>query len=73
MKITNITADVRVVNYGSPFSCDEDIVVEERKPTDVPGHFTWHRAWGTNSLSNDYAHSEAMGIARSLAQARLYA
>lgn len=60
MSITPYSADVRVVNYGNPFVQD-DIVVEER----TEGQ--WQRVMAFNSLSNDYAYTEARDFARNLA------
>lgn len=66
MTITPVSSDVRIVNYGSPFSLDENILVERRvNPPGEPER--WERHWGTNELSNDYAYTEARATARALA------
>lgn len=62
MDIKNISADVRIVNYGSPFEVEENIVVEWRDPDKG-----WVRFWATNELSNDFAYTEARATARALA------
>lgn len=66
MNITPISADVRIVNYGSPFKVAENIVVEQR--TSAPGEpEQWARAWGANEMSNDFAYTEASRFATTLA------
>ena len=46
---------VRIVHDGSPFNTTYDIKVEWRETEDSE----WTMYSGYNSLSNDYAHSEA--------------
>lgn len=69
MTIDNVSADVRIVTYSSVNALElpsfDDVVVEERYDG------MWQRYWGANSISNDYAYSEAKRIARALAERRL--
>lgn len=69
MTITDISADVRIVNYGAleAFKGRDDIVVEER----ADGQ--WQRVMAFNSVSNDYASTESRDFARNLARVRLMA
>jgi hypothetical protein len=50
---TNKPATVRTVSKGSPFTETYDLVVEVL----VDGEWTYYQ--GFNTLSNDYAYSEA--------------
>lgn len=50
---TNKPATVRTVSKGSPFTDTYDLVVEVL----VDGEWTYYQ--GFNTLSNDYAYSEA--------------
>jgi hypothetical protein len=50
---TNKSATVRTVSKGSPFTETYDLVVEVL----VDGKWTYYQ--GFNTLSNDYAYSEA--------------
>jgi len=50
---TNKTATVRTVSKGSPFTDPYDLIVEVLKD----GEWTYYQ--GFNTLSNDYAYSEA--------------
>ena len=50
---TNKSATVRTVSKGSPFTDTYDLVVEVL----VDGEWTYYQ--GFNTLSNDYAYSEA--------------
>jgi len=50
---TNKSATVRTVSKGSPFTETYDLVVEIL----VDGEWTYYQ--GFNTLSNDYAYSEA--------------
>ncbi len=50
---TNKSATVRTVTKGSPFTETYDLVVEVLKD----GEWTYYQ--GFNTLSNDYAYSEA--------------
>lgn len=66
MHITNVSADVRIVNYGSPFEFQQNIVVEQR--VSAPGcPEQWAVHWATNELSNDFAYTEARATAHALA------
>lgn len=67
MIITNVSAEVRIVNYGDPFTFPHDIVVERLSAGQ------WISHWSTNSLSNDFAYIEARRAARALAAALLSA
>jgi hypothetical protein len=50
---TNKSATVRTISKGSPFTDTYDLVVEVL----VDGEWTYYQ--GFNTLSNDYAYSEA--------------
>jgi hypothetical protein len=50
---TNKSATVRTVSKGSPFTETYDLIVEVL----VDGEWTYYQ--GFNTLSNDYAYSEA--------------
>jgi len=50
---TNKTATVRTVSKGCPFTDPYDLIVEVLKD----GEWTYYQ--GFNTLSNDYAYSEA--------------
>lgn len=69
MNIDPVSADVRIVTYFGIGALElpsfDDVVVEER----VGGQ--WDRYWGANSISNDFAYTEAKQIARALAERRL--
>ena len=51
------TAKVRTINVGSPFTETYDLVVEVL----IDGVWTYYQ--GFNTLSNDYAYSEARAAA----------
>lgn len=55
--IKNISATVRINNSGDPFKDTYDLMVEVLKD----GEWTLYR--GYNTLSNDYAYSEARSAA----------
>jgi hypothetical protein len=50
---TNKSATVRIVSKGSPFTDAYDLIVEVLKD----GEWTYYQ--GFNTLSNDYAYTEA--------------
>jgi hypothetical protein len=50
---TNKSATVRTISKGSPFTETYDLIVEVL----VDGEWTYYQ--GFNTLSNDYAYSEA--------------
>jgi len=50
---TNKSATVRTISKGSPFTDTYDLIVEVLKN----GEWTYYQ--GFNTLSNDYAYSEA--------------
>lgn len=50
---TNKSVEIRVVNKGSPFTERYDLVVEVL----IDGEWTYYQ--GFNTLSNDYAYTEA--------------
>lgn len=52
------TAKVRTINAGSPFTDTYDLVVEVL----VDGKWTYYQ--GFNTLSNDYAYTEARAAER---------
>jgi hypothetical protein len=62
MTITNFGAFVRIVNYNDPFNLAYDLRVEVQRERGV-----WVTAWETNTLSNDYAHTEARAKVAELA------
>lgn len=72
MTINNISADVRIVNYGSleAFKGHDDIVVEERTQDELTGVHLWQRVMAWNSFSCDFAFSESSDYARNLARVR---
>lgn len=55
--INNIFSKVRIVDLGSPFTDTYDLVVEVL----VDGKWTYYQ--GFNTLSNDYAYTEARAAA----------
>jgi len=55
--IRNISATVRINSSGDPFKDTYDVVVEVLKNDE------WTFYEGFNSLSNDYAHTEARAAA----------
>ena len=55
---TNKSATVRTVSKGSPFTDTYDLVVEVL----VDGKWTYYQ--GFNTLSNDYAYTEARAAER---------
>jgi len=55
---TNKSATVRTVSKGSPFTETYDLVVEVL----VDGEWTYYQ--GFNTLSNDYAYTEARAAER---------
>ena len=55
--ITNISATVRINSSGDPFKDVHDLVVEVLKD----GEWTYYQ--GFNTLSNDYAYTEARNAA----------
>lgn len=55
---TNKSATVRTVTKGSPFTDTYDLIVEVL----VDGKWTYYQ--GFNTLSNDYAYSEARAAER---------
>jgi len=63
MDIQNISADVRIVYHPvSAARSGDDVVIEQR----VDGR--WIRASGFNSLSDDYAYTNAQASANRLAE-----
>ena len=54
MRIAHDFGLVRIVHLGSPMEHASDIVVETQEDDG-----TWKRYAGFNSLSNDYAHTNA--------------
>lgn len=58
MQIKNVSADVRIIKYDSPFDTEYDVRVEVM----VDGQ--WGTLWEANSLSNGFAYSDAKGVAR---------
>lgn len=57
MRIENISADVRIVKYDNPFGIAYDVRVEVLKDGQ------WITHWECNSLSNDFAYSDATAVA----------
>lgn len=54
MRVAHDFGLVRIVHLGSPFDHASDIVVETKEADG-----TWKRYAGFNSLSDDYAHTNA--------------
>ncbi|NBR23294.1 MAG: hypothetical protein EBU08_05860 [Micrococcales bacterium] len=53
MHISQDYGSVRIISEGSPFDVTYDIRVQWKRNGE------WEDFWGTNSLSDDYAYSNA--------------
>ena len=62
MQIRNVSADVRIIKYDSPFDTQYDVRVEVLKDG------KWETHWESNSLSNDFAYMDAADVAWALAK-----
>lgn len=58
MSTTMYGEKTRLISTGDPFKGD-DMIVEVLEEGD------WKRVWSCNSISNDYAHTESVSMARS--------
>jgi hypothetical protein len=64
MRITNISSEVRIVDYS--FSEVSEVAYDLRVEQQIEGK--WETVWETNTISNDYAYTEVREHAFTLAR-----